>query len=210
MMERFVRVDSIAVPLALNNVDTDMIFPSLGAERMNSLTLERNSSFYKENGFANLRYDKQGSVDPTCLFNLPCYQGARILLALENFACGSSREMAVWALLDMGFRCVIAPSFGDIFFSNACANGLLPVRVSLAFAKAALQQATDQPETRFSVDLQALEVTAESGLHEGFSLDEHRRQLMLQGMDEIGYTLKSLAVIEQHEQAFRKRRPWMH
>ncbi len=208
-MERFVRLHSIAVPLPLANVDTDMIFPSMNRERMKNLSLERHSPFYAENGFANLRYDALGEPNKDCVFNQPRFQGARILIALDNFACGSSREMAVWSLMDMGFRCVIAPSFGDIFFSNACGNGLLPVRASREFVNTALEQAALESAGAFVVDLEALQVFAPDGRSENFALDEHRRQLLLQGLDEIGYTLNSLSAIERHEQAYKKRRPWM-
>jgi 3-isopropylmalate/(R)-2-methylmalate dehydratase small subunit len=208
-MEAFKHLTSRAVPFPFANVDTDMIFPSPNAERMKALSLERDSPFYAQNGFANLRYAADGSLRPDCVFNQPRYQAARILIALENFACGSSREMAVWSLMDMGFRCVIAPSFGDIFYSNACINGLLPVRVPREFVIQALKQADAEAANEFTVDLEQRHVRAPNGATQVFEIDAHRRECLLKGLDEIGHTLGSLDAIERHELERRLRRPWL-
>lgn len=208
-MEKFTTLISNALPLPLANVDTDMIYPA-NAVGSTAHSLERNSSYHGEHGFANVRYHSDGTPRVDSVFNDPCYRGARILLALDNFACGSSREAAVWALFDMGFRCVIAPSFGDIFFSNACLNGLLPVRLPRAVVERAIAEAQADPAVQISVDLEKLQVVLADGSQHSFELNEHRRQCLLQGLDDIGFTLTELPAIEHFEQKQRACKPWLY
>lgn len=208
-MEKFTTLTSIALPFPHTNVDTDMIYPSMTTGDSVPVPLERNSDYYGRHGFANLRYDEQGNKRSDCILNEPRYQSAKILIALDNFACGSSREMAVWSLMDMGFRCIIAPSFGDIFFSNACINGLLPVRLPRERVMQWLDLASAENCSAFTVDLVALQVTAPDGSAQSFELDTYRRQCLLEGVDEIGYTLNAIPLIEKHEHDYRQRRPWL-
>lgn len=208
-MQQFTTLTARALPLPLANVDTDMIYPSINSNGARQIILERNSDFHGKHGFYNQRYDADGQLRADCVFNDARYRDARILIALDNFACGSSREMAVWALADMGFRCVIAPSFGDIFFSNATMNGLLPVRLPQAIVARALEQVQADATGKLTVDLENLRVTLPDGSQHAFELNEHRRQCLLQGLDEIGFTLKSLSAIERFEALQRQRKPWL-
>ncbi|ANN79669.1 3-isopropylmalate dehydratase small subunit [Bordetella flabilis] len=181
-MEAFQRLDAVALPVARANVDTDQIVPARYLQK------PRTDDFGAYL-FRDLRYAKDGTENADFILNQPPYRPARIVVAQRNFGCGSSREHAVWALYDYGVRAVIAPSFGDIFFSNALKNGLLPIVLPDAVVAGILQALQARPGARIVVDLAGQSVTAPDGATHGFEVDAFSKQCLLQGMDELDYTL---------------------
>jgi 3-isopropylmalate/(R)-2-methylmalate dehydratase small subunit len=171
-------------------------------ERLTSLSKDQLGAYALE----PLRYKPDGSENPGFVFNQPAFRGAPILLAGDNFGCGSSREGAVWALMGMGVRCVIAPSYGDIFFSNCFQNGMLPIRLPAADIEALAQQCAQG--TPMEVDLLQRQLTAPDGSVRPFAIDPLRREGLLHGLDDIGLTLKDDVQIRAWQQADRARRPW--
>jgi 3-isopropylmalate/(R)-2-methylmalate dehydratase small subunit len=201
-MEKFQKLDAVAVPISAPNVDTDQIVPA------RFLRKPRHAG-YGGFLFHDLRFDESGAEKPGFVLNQPAYRGARILVAEKNFGCGSSREHAVYALWDYGFRAVIAPSFGDIFFSNCFKNGLLPI-VLPADQVAALQaELTRQPGAHVSVDLERQEAIAPSGTMHRFEVDPFRKQCLLQGLDEIAFTLGHDADIAAFERRQATELRWL-
>ena len=198
-MTPFTAVTGAATPLMRANVDTDVI-----------IRIERLTAFQRDQlgpyAFEALRLRPDGSEDPQCVLNQPAFLRAPVLLAAENFGCGSSREGAVWALMGLGIRCVIAPSFGDIFFNNCFQNGVLPVRLPIAQVEALAAQCAGGASV--TVDLQARTLTAPDGRVSSFDIDPLRREALLHGLDDIGLTLKDDALIREWQQADRARRPW--
>jgi len=192
-MEAFTRLDALAVPLARANIDTDQIVPALYLQKPRS-------DNFGDYLFHDVRHDVHGRRRDEFVLNAPVYADARILVAGPNFGCGSSREHAVWALYDGGFRAVIAPSFGDIFFSNALKNGLLPVRLPQAVVQRMLDDLLAAPGTRMTVDLRTQIVAGPGGRVEPFHIDPFPRQCLLEGLDEIDYTLAQHAAIDAFEQ----------
>ena len=180
-MEKFHKLDAVAVPIAAPNVDTDQIVPA------RFLRKPRHAG-YGGFLFHDLRFGDGGAEKPGFVLNQPAYRGARILVTEKNFGCGSSREHAVYALWDYGFRAVIAPSFGDIFFNNCFKNGLLPI-VLPAEHVAALQAELQRPGVQVIVDLERQQVIAPSGTLYPFDVDPFRKQCLLEGLDEIALTL---------------------
>ena len=196
-MNPFTRVTGAAAPLLLPNVDTDVII------RMDSLLGGGDLGRF---ALAALRFLPDGSPNPGCVLNEPRFAGAPILLAGANFGCGSSREVAVTALQAIGVRCVIAPSFGDIFHANCFRNGMLPVELS----EAAIERlAAESRAGEFTVDLHAQRVTAPSGAEVAFSIDALQREALLEGLDEIGLTLKHADEIAAWQAADQAARPWV-
>lgn len=193
-MEAFTRLDAVAVPLARANVDTDQIVPALYLQKPRS-------DNFGDYLFHDVRHDAHGRRRDDFLLNEPVYAQARILVAGPNFGCGSSREHAVWALYDGGFRAVIAPSFGDIFFGNALKNGLLPVRLPEAVVQEMLAELFANPGARLQVDLRAQTVTDPRGRAEPFRIDPFPRHCLLEGIDEIDYTLTQQASIDAFERS---------
>lgn len=192
-------VSGPAAALLRPNIDTDVI---IRIERMTALPKEQWGRWALE----PLRYRADGSEDPDCVLNRPPFRGAPILLAGPNFGCGSSREPAVVALQQMGVRCVIAPSFGDIFFANCFQNGLLPIRLELAdVTSLAVQCANGAPLT---VDLQQCVIVGPDQRPLAFGIDPLRREALLQGLDDIGLTLKDDHLIAAWQQTDRIERPW--
>lgn len=190
-MQAFTQVDAVAAPLARSNVDTDQIVPALYLQKPRSDNFGRYL-------FHDVRHDTAGARRRDFVLNDPVYAQARILVADRNFGCGSSREHAVWALHDGGFRAVIAPSFGDIFYSNALKNGLLPVRLPEEVVQAMLAWLQAAPGSRMCVDLQAQTVSWPRGVAH-FAIDPFPRLCLLQGLDEIDYTLAQRRRIEDFE-----------
>ncbi|RZL93550.1 MAG: 3-isopropylmalate dehydratase small subunit [Variovorax sp.] len=198
-MQPFTVVTGAAPYLSRANVDTDVI---IRIERLTSLARGELGPYAME----ALRYREDGSEDPDFILNQPAFRGAPILLAGDNFGCGSSREGAVWALQGLGVRCVIAPSFGDIFYSNCFQNGVLPIRLPAAEVEAcAAACANGAPMT---VDLTQRKLIAPNGMESTFAVDPLRREGLLHGLDDIGLTLKDDALILEWQQADRLRRPW--
>jgi 3-isopropylmalate/(R)-2-methylmalate dehydratase small subunit len=201
-MSAFKSITAIAAPIDGVNVDTDQIIPA------RFLKFDR-ASGYGKFLFHDLRFDAAGVERPDFVLNRSAFRGTAILVADENFGCGSSREGAVYALHDFGIRVVIAPSFGDIFYNNCLRNGLVPARVSAVHAaelRGALLQASDPTVT---VNLETLEVSAAAGVVASFTLDEFWRDCLLQGVDEIGLALQQAEQIESFEREYLRAVPWL-
>lgn len=209
-MQAFTTHEGIMAPLDRGNVDTDAIIPKQYLK-----SIKRTG--FGPHLFDDWRYRDPGGLDvdpaerrpnPDFLLNQPAYRDASILLARDNFGCGSSREHAVWALSDAGFRVVIAPSFADIFFSNCFKNGVLPIVLEHSIMDALFEVATDQAPAVAQVDLVAQTVRA-GGREYSFEIDSYRRHNMLEGLDDIGLTLKHADTIRSYEQARRAAKPWL-
>ena len=195
-MEPFRTHTGLAAPLTRPNVDTDQIIPKQFLKR-----IERTG--FGEFLFYDWRYRADGTPDPSFVLNEPRYGGATILIAGRNFGCGSSREHAPWALLDYGFRAVIAPSFADIFANNCTKNGIVPVALSEEDVALLMRRAAEVPGYRVTVDLAAREVRDERGFKAGFDFDDFRRYCLMEGLDDIGLTLRH----ESEIAAYEARRP---
>ena len=199
-MDAFTTLTAVAAPLPLANVDTDKIIPAHHLK-----TIKR--SGLGVHLFETLRYD--GEVErPEFVLNQPPYRRAEILIAHENFGCGSSREHAPWALLDFGIRCVIAPSFADIFHNNCFKNGILPIRLSREDCDKLMEDARMGDNARLTVDLQRQVVVRPNGEEIPFPVDAFRKHLLLHGLDDIGQTLQRAAAIDGYEDRQRTEAPW--
>lgn len=210
-MDKFEKLTGIAAPLPLINVDTDMIIPK---QFLKSI---KRTGFGK-NLFDELRYLDEGQPDQECTgrplnpkfpLNFERYQGATVLLARENFGCGSSREHAPWALDDYGFRCVIAPSFAEIFYNNCFKNGLLPIVLDAKVVDRLFNEMYEQEGYQLTIDLEQQTVTTPSGESFAFEIDEFRKHCLLNGLDDIGLTLEHADAIEAYEAQRRKDAPWL-
>ncbi len=210
-MKSFIAERGVVAPMDRANVDTDLIIPK---QFLKSI---RRSGF-GPHLFDELRYLDEGYPGQDCskrpqnmefALNLPRYQGASILLARENFGCGSSREHAPWALEDQGFRCIIAPSFADIFYNNCFKNGILPIVLGADVVDSLFRELYAAEGYKLKVDLEAQQVTTPSGDVYGFEVDEFRRHCLLKGLDDIGLTLEDAAMIRAYEQTARERSPWL-
>ncbi|RTE67589.1 3-isopropylmalate dehydratase small subunit [Amphritea opalescens] len=210
-MNKFTLHTGIAAPLDRANVDTDMIIPK---QFLKSI---KRSGFGK-NLFDELRYLDEGQPDQSCegrplntefVLNQPRYQGASVLLARENFGCGSSREHAPWALDDYGFRCVIAPSFAEIFYNNCFKNGLLPIVLRDEQLDQLFKETAETEGYQLSIDLERQLVITPSGEEMTFSIDGFRKHCLLNGLDDIGITLQSAADIRAYEEKRRQQAPWL-
>ena len=201
-MDKFTQLTGIAAPLPLINVDTDMIIPKQFLK-----TIKR--SGLGANLFDEMRFDTDGNEIPDFVLNQPAYREAQILVAGENFGCGSSREHAPWALLDFGIRCVIAPSYADIFFNNCFKNGILPIVLPQEQVDALMKDAEKGANARITVDLEAQTVTASDGTVFRFEVDPFRKHCLLNGLDDIGLSLEKAAFIEGFEAKAAQARPWV-
>jgi 3-isopropylmalate/(R)-2-methylmalate dehydratase small subunit len=201
-MDAFTVLTGLVAPLDRVNVDTDQIIPKQYLK-----TIKRTG--LREGLFSDWRYDSSGSPQKDFFLNQPRYQGATILLARDNFGCGSSREHAPWALLDYGFRCLIAPSFADIFFNNCFKNGMLPVVLQPAEVAQLFKEVEAQPGYQLTVDLAAQTVTTPAGVSFRFDIDPFRKECLLKGLDEIGLTLQHEAAITAYEQRRKQEAPWL-
>ncbi len=201
-MEAFTTLTAAAAPLPLANVDTDKIIPARFLK-----TIKR--SGLGVHLFDTLRYDRDGAERPDFVLNQEPYRHARILIAHENFGCGSSREHAPWALLDFGIRCVIAPDFADIFYNNCFKNGILPIRLPRAVVDGLMQDARLGGNARLTVDLARQVVIRPSGEEIGFEIDPFRKHLLLNGLDDIGQTMQHAAKIDAHERKRAETQAWL-
>jgi 3-isopropylmalate/(R)-2-methylmalate dehydratase small subunit len=201
-MDKFTTLTGVAAPLPLANVDTDKIIPARFLK-----TIKRTG--LGEHLFDSLRFDGTGAERPDFVLNQPPYRQAEILIAHENFGCGSSREHAPWALLDFGIRCVIAPDFADIFHNNCFKNGILPIRLPREVCDALMEDARMGGNARITVDLQRQVVVRPSGEEIPFQIDAFRRHLLLEGLDDIGQTMQRGPAIDAHEAKLRAEQPWM-
>jgi 3-isopropylmalate/(R)-2-methylmalate dehydratase small subunit len=199
-MEPLSRLEAVAVPIAQPNCDTDQILPSRYLQKPRA-------DDFGQYLFRDLRFRQDGSEDPAFVLNQPAYRQARIVVGERNFACGSSREHAVWALYDYGLRVVIAPSFGDIFFSSALKNGLLPIVLPPAVVAGTIAGLLSAPGARIAIDLEAQTVTTPEGLRHGFAIDPFPKRCLLGGLDELAYTLSLADRILEFERRYETENP---
>ena len=200
-MQKFTTLTGIAAPMPLVNIDTDMIIPKQFLK-----TIQR--SGLGKNLFDEMRYTQDGAEIPDFVLNQPAYRKAEILVAGDNFGCGSSREHAPWALLDFGIRCVISTSFADIFFNNCFKNGILPIVMPQEVVDVLMADAKKGANARITVDLEKQTVTTSDGQVFGFDVDGHRKHCLINGLDDIGLTLEKAASIDAYEAKAATTRPW--
>jgi 3-isopropylmalate/(R)-2-methylmalate dehydratase small subunit len=201
-MEKFTTLTGIAAPMPLMNVDTDMIIPKQFLK-----TIKR--SGLGANLFDEMRFNLDGTEIPEFVLNKPAYRDAEIIVAGDNFGCGSSREHAPWALLDFGVRCVISTSFADIFYNNCFKNGILPVVLPREQVDILMKDAENGANARIAVDLNEQTVTSSDGQSFSFEVDAFKKQCLLDGLDDIGLTMAKAASIDTFEAKASKDRPWV-
>jgi 3-isopropylmalate/(R)-2-methylmalate dehydratase small subunit len=202
-MEPFISVTAVAAPIDLPNIDTDRIIPA------RFLRKPKEGADYGRFLFHDVRFNADGSERPEFVLNQPPYRSAKIVVAAENFGCGSSREMAVWALQAYGIRAVIAPSLGDIFFENCGKNGLLAVILPAADVATLRRQLHERPGAHVTVDLPSQTVTGPDGARHEFTIDGFRKQALLDGLDEIALTLRYESAIAVFEARRAREAPWL-
>ena len=201
-MEKFQKLHGIAAPMPLVNIDTDMIIPKVFLK-----TIKR--SGLGVNLFDEMRFDRSGNEIPDFVLNKPQYRDAQILVAGDNFGCGSSREHAPWAIADFGIKCVISTSFADIFFSNCFKNGILPIVLPQEQVDILMADAEKGANARMTVDLESQEITTSDGAVIPFSVDEFKKHCLLNGLDDIGLTMEKQGSIEAFEAKAATQRPWV-
>ena len=201
-MDKFTTLTGIAAPLPLINIDTDMIIPKQFLK-----TIKR--SGLGKNLFDEMRFDQSGNEISEFVLNKPAYRDAQILVAGDNFGCGSSREHAPWALLDFGIRCVIAPSFADIFFNNCFKNGILPIPLPQEEVDKLMDDASNGANATLTIDLEAQEITRPDGQKIAFEIDPFRKHCLLNGLDDIGLSLTKVEAIDAFEATAQSARPWV-
>ena len=199
-MEKFKKIKGIAAPLPMINIDTDMIIPKQFLK-----TIKR--SGLGKNLFHELRYDLQGNIKNDFVLNWDPYKSAIILIAGDNFGCGSSREHAPWSLLDFGFKCIIAPSFADIFYNNCFKNGILPIQIE----QKKVDHLTKEAENKkmLIIDLENQLIIDESKNNIEFKIDSFRKKCLLEGLDDIALTLNKINKIDNFEETLSKKQPWI-
>jgi 3-isopropylmalate/(R)-2-methylmalate dehydratase small subunit len=200
-MEKFTQLRGTAAPLDMINVDTDMIIPKQYLKTIKRTGLGKNL-------FAEMRYEDDGSEKPDFVLNKPQYRGAQILVAEDNFGCGSSREHAPWALLDFGIRCVISTSFADIFYNNCFKNGILPIKVTKQQLRELMDDASKGSNAVLEIDLENQTIGRPNGETVSFEIDPHRRHCLLNGLDDIGLTLQREDEISDFEEKRKLAQPW--
>ena len=201
-MQKFTTLRGVAVPLPMINVDTDMIIPKQFLKTILRTGLGKNL-------FDEMRFTPEGKEIPGFVLNQMPWRKAEILIAGENFGCGSSREHAPWALLDFGIRCVIAPSFADIFYNNCFKNGILPIALPKAEMAKLMDDAERGSNAIVAIDLEKQEITGPDGGKIRFEIDPFRKRCLLEGLDDIALTLQKAAAIDGFETKARLERPWL-
>ena len=201
MMEKFTQLTGVAAPLPIINIDTDMIIPKQYLKTIKRTGLGTAL-------FSEMRYNEDGSENPDFVLNKPAYRKASIIIAGDNFGCGSSREHAPWALLDFGIRCVISTSFGDIFYNNCFKNGILPIRVSQADLDKLFDDAERGANATLTIDLPNQEIRGPDGGKVKFDIDPFRKHCLLNGLDDIGLTMVKAPSIDTYEEKLKTARPW--
>jgi 3-isopropylmalate/(R)-2-methylmalate dehydratase small subunit len=201
-MDKFTTLTGIAAPMPLVNIDTDMIIPKQFLKTIARTGLGKNL-------FDEMRYTPEGQEIPNFVLNQPAYRKAEIIVAGDNFGCGSSREHAPWALLDFGIRCVISTSYADIFFNNCFKNGILPIVLPQAAVDVLMDDARKGANARITVDLPSQTVTASDGRSFTFEVDAFKKHCLLNGLDDIGLTLEKATAIDSFEKAAAQSRPWV-
>ena len=199
-MDKFINIKSIPAPLPMINIDTDMIIPKQFLK-----TIKR--SGLGKNLFYELRYDLQGNIKNDFVLNWDPYKNSKILIAGNNFGCGSSREHAPWSLLDFGFRCIIAASFADIFYNNCFKNGILPIILKQQIIDNLINEAEKKRELK--IDLQNLKIIKFDNQEIIFNIDPFRKKCLLEGLDDIGLTLQKTKNIDQYEQKYHNEYSWL-
>ncbi|MBI2240394.1 MAG: 3-isopropylmalate dehydratase small subunit [Magnetospirillum gryphiswaldense] len=201
-MEKFTVLTGVAAPLPMINIDTDMIIPKQFLKTIKRTGLGKNL-------FDEMRYTQDGAEVADFVLNQPAYRKAQVLIAGNNFGCGSSREHAPWAIADFGIRCIIAPSFADIFFNNSFKNGILPIKLPQEQVDALMKQAENGANATFTIDLAAQEITAPDGSKTKFDVDPFRKHCLLNGLDDIGLTLMKDDKIAAFEASRKTSSPWL-
>ncbi|NKB54336.1 MAG: 3-isopropylmalate dehydratase small subunit [Rhizobiaceae bacterium] len=201
-MDKFTQLTGVAAPLPIVNVDTDMIIPKDYLK-----TIKRTG--LAEGLFAEMRLNEDGSENPDFVLNKPAYREATILVAGDNFGCGSSREHAPWALLDRGIRCVISTSFADIFYNNCFKNGILPVQVSPEELDELMDDANRGSNAVLTVDLENQTITGPDGGSISFEIDAFKKHCLINGLDDIGLTMEKAGSITSYESQLSENRPWV-
>jgi 3-isopropylmalate/(R)-2-methylmalate dehydratase small subunit len=201
-MEKFTTLSGVAAPLKLINVDTDMIIPKQYLKTIKRTGLGTGL-------FSEMRYKDDGSENPNFVLNKPAYRQAKVLVAGDNFGCGSSREHAPWALMDFGIRCVISTSFADIFYNNCFKNGILPIKVSPEDLERLFDDAGRGANATLTIDLAAQEIRGPDGGTIKFDIDAHRKHCLLNGLDDIGLTKEKDDKIVAFERKAVQSRPWL-
>ncbi len=200
-MDKFTRLTGVAAPLPIVNIDTDMIIPKDYLKTIKRTGLAKGL-------FAEMRFNEDGSENPDFVLNKPGYRNAQILVAGDNFGCGSSREHAPWALLDFDIRCVISTSFADIFYNNCFKNGILPIKVSHEDLDKLMDDASRGANATLTIDLEEQKIYGPDGGSIGFELDEFRRHYLLNGLDDIGLTMQKAQNIDTFEKRNAEQHPW--
>ena len=201
-MKKFDQLTGVAAPLNILNIDTDMIIPKQFLK-----TIKR--SGLGANLFDEMRFTQDGEEIADFVLNREPYRGAQIIVAGDNFGCGSSREHAPWALLDFGIRCVISTSFADIFYNNCFKNGILPITVSADDRDALMADAADVENPELSIDLETQTIRRPNGVEVSFEIDPFRKQCLLEGLDDIGLTLEKGGSIDSFEATRAEEKPWL-
>ncbi len=201
-MDKFETLTGIAAPMPLVNIDTDMIIPKQFLK-----TIKR--SGLGANLFDEMRFDRQGNEIPDFVLNQDAYRSAEIIVAGDNFGCGSSREHAPWAIKDFGIRCVISTSFADIFYNNCFKNGILPIVLPEEAVDLLMKDAEKGANARMTIDLEAQTVTASDGETFSFDVDPFRKRCLIEGLDDIGLTMEKAASIDTFEAQASQARPWV-
>ncbi|MDX1717374.1 MAG: 3-isopropylmalate dehydratase small subunit [Anderseniella sp.] len=200
-MDKFTTLTGVAAPLPITNIDTDMIIPKQFLKTIKRTGLGKSLFF-------EMRYGEDGTPNPDFVLNQPSWQNAQILVAGDNFGCGSSREHAPWALLDFGIRCVISTSFADIFYNNCFKNGILPIKLPQEDVDKLMDDARRGANATVTVDLEAQEIKGPDGGVIKFDIDPFRKHCLLNGLDDIGLTLEKQDAITAYESKLAESRPW--
>ncbi len=200
-MDKFEKLTGVAAPMPMINIDTDMIIPKQFLKTIARTGLGKNL-------FDEMRYDANGNEIPDFVLNKPAYRNAEILVAGENFGCGSSREHAPWALLDFGIRCVIAPSFADIFYNNCFKNGILPIALPQEDVDKLMDDAERGANAVVTIDLANQVITGPDGGSIAFEVDAFRKHCLINGLDDIGLTMEKAEAIDEFEAEMNARQPW--
>ncbi|MBY5977112.1 3-isopropylmalate dehydratase small subunit [Phaeobacter italicus] len=201
-MEKFTKIQGIAAPMPLVNIDTDMIIPKVFLK-----SIQRTG--FGKNLFDEMRYNRDGSEIEDFVLNKPQYRDAEILIAGDNFGCGSSREHAPWAIADFGIKCIVSTSFADIFFNNSFKNGILPIVLPQEQVNILMKDAEKGANARMTVDLEAQEITTSDGEVITFEVDAFKKHCLLNGLDDIGLTMEKSASIKSFEDKASQERPWV-
>lgn len=201
-MKPFTTLNAKAAPLPMMNVDTDIIIPKQFLKTVKRTGLGVSAFF-------DIRYNEDGSIREDFLPERPEYKGASILVTGENFGCGSSREHAPWAIEDMGFRAIIAPSFADIFYNNSFKNGLLPIALPKEQVEQLMQEIQENPDASIEIDLEKQTITRGNKFSFSFDIDPFRKHCLLNGLDDIGLTLQKSGAIKSYEEARKSEKPWL-